>query len=223
MTQQEISEDVRKIVERQLGLEDYASAHSTPLPPLLQELVAETEREMGLRAAMLSGHVQGSFLQTLVASLRATRVLEIGMFTGCTALMMAEALPEDGRLITCEIDPAAISFARRFFERSQHGGKIEVREGPALETLRSLEGPFEFVFIDADKGNYVNYYEAALPLLSDGGLIVADNVLWMGQVLDPQSDDARAIVAFSEHVTRDERVVNVLINIRDGLMLIRRR
>jgi caffeoyl-CoA O-methyltransferase len=223
MTQQEPSEDAKKIVERQLGLEAYASAHTTPLPRLLQELVAETEREMGLGAGMLSGHVQGSFVQMLVARVRAKRVLEIGMFTGFTALMMAEALAEDGRVITCEIDPNAIAFARRFFDRSPYGRKIDVREGPALDTLRSLEGPFEFVFIDADKGNYVNYYEAALPLLSDGGLIVADNVLWGGQVLDPKDEEAQAIVAFNEHVLRDERVVNVILNMRDGLMVIRRR
>ena len=145
------------------------------------------------------------------------------MFTGFSALMMAEALREGGRLITCDIDPDAIAFARRFFARSPHGSKIEVREGPALETLHSLEGPFDLVYLDADKANCINYYEATLPLLSPHGLIAVDNVLWMGQVLDPKDEEARAVVAFNEHVLRDERVVNLTLNMRDGLMLIRRK
>lgn len=223
MPGQELSQDALAIVARQVQLEQYAGAHSTPLPPLVQELVEETEKQMGLRALMLSGQIQGAFLQMLVASVRARRVLELGMFTGFSALMMAEALPDDGQLITCEIDPEAIAFARRFFARSPHGSKIEVREGPALETLKSLEGPFDLVYLDADKANYIKYYEAALALLSPNGLIAADNVLWMGQVLDPKDEEAWAAVKFNEHVLRDERVVHVILNIRDGLMLIRRR
>ena len=223
MPEQELSQDALNILGRQVQLEQYAAAHSTPLPPLLQELVEETEKQMGLRALMLSGQIQGTLLQILVASLGAKRVLEIGMFTGFSALVMAQALPDDGQLIACEIDPQAIAFARRYFARSPHGSKIEVREGPALETLKSLERPFDLVYLDADKGNYINYYEATLPLLSPNGLIAADNVLWMGQVLDPQDEEAQAAVAFNEHVQRDERVVNVILNIRDGIMLIRRR
>ena len=221
MAGQGLSQDALAIVARQVQLEQYAAAHSTPLSPLLQKLVVETEKQMGLRSLMLSGHIQGALLQTLVAAVRARRVLEIGMFTGFSALMMAEALPDDGELITCDIDPEAIAFARRFFARSPHGRKIEVREGPALETLKSLEGPFDLVYLDADKANYVNYYEATLPLLSLHGLIAADNVLWMGQVLDPKDEEARAAVAFNDHVMRDERVINVILNIRDGLMLVR--
>jgi caffeoyl-CoA O-methyltransferase len=203
-------------------IEDYAVRHSTPLPPLLQELVAETEREMGARAGMLSGPLVGLLLQSLAASVRAKRILEIGMFTGFSAQMMAAALPDDGELITCDRDEKAIALAKKYFARSPHGHKIDVREGPALETLRTLDGPFDLVFIDADKGNYINYYEAALPLLAPFGVIAVDNVLWSGRVLDPKEEDDRAIVAFNEHVHRDERVTNVLLSVRDGVMLIRR-
>jgi caffeoyl-CoA O-methyltransferase len=203
-------------------IEEYAVRQSEPLPPLLQELVAETEREMGERAGMLSGPLVGLLLQTLAASVRAKRILEVGMFTGFSAQMMAAALPDDGELITCDRDEKAIAVAKKYFERSPDGHKIDVREGPALDTLRTLDGPFDLVFIDADKGNYINYYEAALPLLAPFGVIAVDNVLWSGRVLDPKEEDDRAIVAFNEHVRRDERVTNVLLSVRDGVMLIRR-
>lgn len=209
--------------EKMMQLEDYAVRHSTPLPPLLEELVATTREKMGNRSLMICGQLEGTLLQMLAASVGARRILEIGMFTGFSALMMAAALPDDGELITCDIDPEAIALARSFFARSPHGSKIDIREGPALDTLKTLEGPFDLVFIDADKENYVAYYEAALPLLAPNGVIAVDNVLWMGRVLDPQDESDRAIVAFSERVHRDERVWNVLLPIRDGLMLIRRK
>ena len=205
-------------------IETYAAAHTTALPALLEELIAETKREMGALAGMLSGQLEGTLLQMLVASLGAKRVLEIGMFTGFSALMMAAALPDDGRLITCDVNAKAIAFAKRYFARSPHGNKIEVREGPALDTLKTLQGPFDFIFIDADKPNYGNYYEAALPLLAPNGIIAVDNVLWSGNVLDPKADDenARAIVEFNRHVQEDARVTNVIVTIRDGLTLIKK-
>jgi caffeoyl-CoA O-methyltransferase len=204
-------------------IEAYAAAHTTPMPPLLQELTSRTEEEFGERAGMLSGQLAGSLLQFLVAMSGARRVLEIGMFTGFSAQMMAAALPEDGRIVTCDVDPKAIGLAKEFYARGPHAGKIEVREGPALETLKTLEaGSFDFIFIDADKGNYGNYYEAALPLLAPGGTIAVDNVLWSGRVLDPKEDDDRAIVAFNERVRNDARVRCVLLTVRDGVMLIRR-
>jgi caffeoyl-CoA O-methyltransferase len=202
-------------------IEAYAAAHTTPLEPLLQELVAETQREFGGRATMLSGETVGGLLQTLIAISGARRVLEIGMFTGCSALMMAAALPDDGQLITCDIDETAIALAKRYFQRSPHGHKIDVREGRALETLASLKGPFDVVFIDADKDNYINYYEAALPLLAQDGVIAVDNVLWSGNVLSPKERDDHAIVAFNAHVAADERVSQALLTVRDGVMLIR--
>jgi len=204
-------------------IERYAMAHTTPLPPLLEELVGVTQERFGQRARMLSGQLEGTLLQMLIASMGARRVLEIGTFTGFAAQMMAAALPDGGELITCDIDPEAIEVARSFFERSPHGRKISLREGPALETMRSLEPGFDLVFIDADKENYIKYYEQTLPLLAPNGLIVVDNVLWSGRVLDPKDDSDRAIVAFNDHIARDERVTQVILTVRDGVMLIRKK
>ena len=204
-------------------IEEYSAAHSTPVPPLLEELVAVTKEKMGARAMMLSGQLEGTLLQMLAASLGARRILEIGTFTGFSALMMAAALPEDGELITCDIDPEAIAVARSYFQRSEHGGKILVKEGPALDTMKTLQGPFDLVFIDADKTNYIAYYEAALPLLSPSGAIAVDNVLWSGHVLEPKEESGRAIVAFNDHVSKDDRVTQVILTVRDGVMLIRPR
>ena len=159
-------------------IEDYAEAHTTPLLPLIEELVQDTHKQFAERAGMLSGPLVGNFLQTLVATTRARRVLEVGTFTGFGALMMAGALGEEGELITLELSSKHAQFARSFFNRSEHGGKVRLIEGPALESIQSLAAPFDVVFIDADKPNYVNYYESALPLLSEHGVIVADNVLW---------------------------------------------
>ena len=204
------------------GVEDYAIAHSSSMPLLLQELAETTTEGMGDRARMLSGPLVGMLLQMLVASTRATRVLEIGTFTGFSALMMAQSLPEDGELVTCECDPEVLAVARAFFVRSEHGSKIRVIEGSALDSLRTVRGPFDLVFIDADKANYTAYYEATLPLLSQSGLIAVDNVLWSGKVLDPQEEDDFAIAAFNDHVQGDSRVTNVVLPVRDGVMLIAR-
>ena len=204
-------------------IEQYAEGHTTPLPALVEELVRETQSQFGALAGMLSGPMVGQFLQTLVASTRAQRVLEVGTFTGFSALMMAGGLPAGGELMTLELSAKHAEFARSFFDRSDYGGKIWLMEGPALDSIRSLSGPFDLVFIDADKPNYVNYYEAALPMLSDHGVIVADNVLWSGEVLDPKEDNARAIAAFNEHVAADERVTQVMLPVRDGLLVIRKR
>jgi caffeoyl-CoA O-methyltransferase len=153
----------------------------------------------------------------------ARRALEVGTFTGFSALMMAAALPDDGEVVTLELSAEHAAFARSFFERSEHGHKVRLVEGPAPESLKGLAGPFDLVFIDANKTGYVDYYEAALPLLSERGVIAVDNVLWSGEVLDPKDDDARAIVAFNEHVAQDERVTQVMLTVRDGILLIRRR
>jgi caffeoyl-CoA O-methyltransferase len=171
------------------------------------------------RPQMQVDAIEGRFLKMLVRLTGARTILEIGMFTGYSALMMAEGLPDDGRLITCEVDPKAEAIARRYFSESPHGHKITVRMGPALETIKALAGPLDLVFIDADKANYSNYYEASLPLLKPGGLIVADNVLWSGKVLDPQEADDHAIVAFDRAVQSDSRVENVCLTVRDGMML----
>ena len=205
-------------------IEDYASASTTPEPDLLQEVARETEA-LGDRARMLTGRLEGRLLNFLVGLLRPRQVLEIGCFTGYSALSMAEALPEGGKLYTCEISREHADIAQANFDRSPFGDRIELCFGPALDTIASLEGPFGFVFVDADKANYPAYYEAVLPKLAEGGLIAFDNVLWSGRVLDDadQTDDTRAIRALNERLARDDRVEVVMLTVRDGLTLVRRR
>jgi caffeoyl-CoA O-methyltransferase len=204
-------------------IEAYAEAHTEVPSPLFEELREATYAEMK-SPQMQVGRLEGSFLRMLVRLTRARRVLELGMFTGYSGLMMAEALPDDGgQLITCDIDPKAEAMARRFFARSPHGKKIEIRMGPALETIAQLQGELDLVFIDADKENYSNYFDAVLPKLRQGGLIVADNTLWSGRVLDPQSTSDRAIAAFNDKVAKDPRVEKVQLTVRDGMTLIYKR
>ncbi len=203
------------IVNREI--ERYAEAHSQVLPALLDELTGVTKARFGRQAGMISGPLTGALLQILAASVQARRILEIGMFTGFSALMMAAALPEDGELITCDVNVETSELARGFFDRSSFGKKITIRLGPALETVETLQGPFDLVFIDADKENYRAYYEAALPLLAPNGVIAVDNVLWSGRVLDPKDASDRAIAEFNDHVQRDQRVTNVLLSVRDGV------
>ena len=200
------------------AVEQYAHDHTRPESDLFRRLREETFREMQY-PQMQVGRIEGQFLKLLVRLVGARRVLEIGMFTGYSGLMMAEGLPDDGRLITCDVDPKAEAIARRYFAESGHGHKIEVRMGPALETIKTLDGPLDMVFIDADKTNYSNYYEAVMGLVRPGGLIVADNVLWSGEVVNPQDESARAIAAFNERVQQDPRVENVCLTVRDGMML----
>jgi caffeoyl-CoA O-methyltransferase len=203
------------------AVEKFAHDHTKPESDLYQRLRDETYEKMQA-PQMQVGRIEGKFLKLLVQLVGARSVLEIGMFTGYSTLMMAEGLPEDGRLVTCDIDPQAEAIARRYFAETPHGHKIEVRMGPALESISTLTGPFDLIFIDADKTNYVNYYEATMTLLRSGGLIVADNVLWSGRVLDPQDLDTRGIVSFDQHVQADERVENVCLTVRDGMMLVRK-
>jgi caffeoyl-CoA O-methyltransferase len=203
-------------------LERYALEHTTREGPLLARLAAETRARMP-GWAMQIGPVEGTFLRLLVRSIGARRIVEIGMFTGYSALMMAEALPDDGRLVTCDVDPEAEAIARRYFAESPHGHKIEVRMGLALQTLRALGGPVDLMFIDADKESYGAYYEEAIRLLRPGGLVVADNALWSGRVLHPADGDDRAIAAFNARVAADPRVEHVLLTVRDGIMLARKK
>jgi caffeoyl-CoA O-methyltransferase len=150
-------------------------------------------------------------------------VLEIGTFTGYSALSMAAALPDDGRIDTCDIEPAHVEVARRYIVRSPHGGKITIHLGPALDTIAQLDGDFDLVFIDADKPNYASYFEAVLPRLSERGLIAIDNTLWSGRVLQPEDDHSVAIAALNDRIVADERVVAVQLTVRDGVTLVRRR
>jgi caffeoyl-CoA O-methyltransferase len=200
------------------AIEKHAHDHTSPESELLGRLRDETYAGMR-NPQMQVGRIEGRFLKMLASLMNARRVLEIGMFTGYSALMMAEGLPDDGRVITCDVDPEAEAVARRYFAESPVGHKIEVRMGPALDTIATLSEPLDMVFIDADKANYSNYYDACFPLVRPGGLIVADNVLWSGRVLDPQDEDSRAIVAFNRKVQADPRVENVLLTVRDGMMV----
>jgi caffeoyl-CoA O-methyltransferase len=204
-------------------IEQYTHDLTSPRPPLFDELREVTYASMA-SPHMQVGRVEGTLLKTLCALMDARRVLEIGTFTGFSALCMAEALPDDGEVVTCDIDPEVTRVARAFFDRSPHGHKITIRLGDALETVRRLpaDQPFDLVFLDADKERYATYYDAVLPLLRTGGLLVADNTLWSGRVLAPAHATDRAIVAFNRRVTDDPRVENVLLSVRDGMMLARK-
>jgi caffeoyl-CoA O-methyltransferase len=203
-------------------IERYAEQHTTPPEPLLAELARET-RETLEAPQMLTGTVEGRFLELLVYASRAKRVLELGTYSGYSALSMAAGLPRDGRIDTCELDENRAAVARRYIDQSRYADRIQIHLGPALETIDRLEGDFDFVFIDADKPNYMNYYEAVLPRLTERGFIAADNTLWSGRVLDDSDDDegTRAIKSFNEHVESDPRVSSVMLTVRDGVTLIR--
>lgn len=200
----------------------FAHDHTEPEKDLYVRLREETYRTMS-NPEMQVDRIEGQFLKLLVRITRARLILEIGTFTGFSALMMAEALPDDGRLITCEIDPGAEAIARRYFAESPDGHKIDLHMGPALETIRLLSGPLDLVFIDADKPNYSNYYRACFPLVKPCGLIVADNVLWSGRVTDPKDESDHALVAFNNLVQSDPRIENVCLTVRDGIMLVWKR
>jgi caffeoyl-CoA O-methyltransferase len=201
-------------------IEEYAAAHTTPPSGQLAEVVADTQEAMP-SPRMMSGLVEARLLEGLVAISGARRALEVGTFTGFGALTMAAALPDDGEVITLELDEDTAAVARAHFERSEHGGKIELVVGDAREQLAKLDGPFDLVYIDAWKRDYVHYYEAALTLLSPRGVIVADNVLWSGTVIDDSIEEGSTVAmrAFNDHVQADPRVHNVLLTVGDGLML----
>lgn len=173
------------------------------------------------RANMQVAPEQGQFLQLLVRLLGARRILEIGTFTGYSALSMALALPRGGRIVCCDLSEEWTSVARRYWKKARVDGRISLRLGPALETLQGLKGRFDLVFIDADKSNYAKYYERALRLLRKGGVIAIDNTLWYGRVIDrrDQSVDTRAVRAFNRKLHRDPRVDLSLVPIGDGLTL----
>jgi len=203
-------------------IEDYAHDHTENEGELLAQLEKETYETLEI-PQMTTGRIEGRFLKMLAQLIGARRILEIGAFGGYASLSMAEALPDDGELITCDVDPIAIRFAKRFFSKSEHGKKITLMEGPALESLKTLSGPLDMAFIDADKENYGNYYEVILPMIRPGGLIVVDNVLWSGRVLNPVDASDKAIHQFNEKIKNDARVESVLLTVRDGIYCIRKR
>ena len=204
-------------------IETYAETHSMPESSVCRALREETQRTMEY-AQMVVGPLEGAFLKMMTQLVGATRVLEIGMFTGYSALCFAEALPAQGTVITCEVDEQPAALARRYMAQSPVGGKISIRMGPALDTMRTLSGPFDLIFIDADKANYLNYYRRSLALLAPNGVILIDNVLWSGEVLKQPPPDAStaAIQELNRTVSADPRVTAVLVTIRDGILVVRR-
>lgn len=203
----------------------YVEAHAVPEPALLSELREETLRSLP-DPQMQVGPVEGGLLRLLVQISGARRVLEVGTYSGYSALCMAAGLPADGKLVTCDVDPVATEVARRYFDRSPHGSRIEIRLGPAIETIADFAArgaSFDFVFIDADKQGYVDYWDAVIPMLPSGGIVVADNTLWGGRVLAPESASDHGIARFNRRVADDDRVDQVLLAIRDGVMIARKR
>jgi caffeoyl-CoA O-methyltransferase len=205
-------------------VQSYAEQYSSPEEPLLQE-VARATREQHAQAQMLSGHLQGKFLENISRLLQPRRILEIGSFTGYSALCLAAGLAPGGRLHTLELREEDARTAQENFNRSPLGEKIILHVGNALSIIPTLHEEWDMVFLDADKTGYIDYYELVLPLLRQNGLILADNVLFHGEVLQPplSGKNAKAIQAFNAHVQQDERVEQVLLTIRDGLMLIRKK
>lgn len=174
---------------------------------------------------MMVGVLEGRFLEFLVRQTKARNILEIGTFTGWSSISMAFGLPEGGRIVSCDVNEETTAIARRYAEEAGVADRIDYRLGPGLETIDSLDGPFDLVFIDADKPNYVSYYEAVLPKLADDGMVIADNVLWSGRVADESNDDENtlAIRAFNDHVMEDDRIECVMLTVRDGMTLIRKK
>jgi len=203
--------------------EKYAADHTSPLSALLEEIEDFTLTQTPY-PGMLTGRVEGRFLQLAIGLSGAQRIVDIGTFTGYSALAMAEVLPDDGRVLTIENNPGHAGIARNFFDRSPHGFKITLQVGEALEILGTLpDEQTDLVFIDADKQSYRAYYREAMRIVRAGGLILADNALWYGRVFNPKDDDSRAVAAFNEVVNADERVEKLFLTIRDGVYLIRKR
>lgn len=204
-------------------IEAYAEAHSWAESDVCRALREDTYRSMEF-PNMVVGPLEGAFLKMMARVVQAKRVLEVGTFTGYSALCFAEALPPDGRVITCDIDAQSVALAKTHWAKSPYGGKIEARLGPAGETLSMLAGPFEVIFIDADKINYVTYYRRALELLAPRGVILIDNVLWSGDVLQSKGVDSStaAIQELNRIIASDRSVHAVLMTIRDGIFVVRK-
>jgi caffeoyl-CoA O-methyltransferase len=205
------------------SIDNYATAHSAPEPELLQELARETHLKTTM-PRMLSGHLQGRFLSTLSKLVQPKLIVEIGTFTGYAALCLAEGLQADGKLITIDTNDETSSIAKRYFSRSPYASQIELRNADATQEVQNIDGPIDLVFIDADKENYNRYFELVIGKMRKGGMIVADNVLWSGKVVQPvkpNDKETMALMSFNEMTSKDARVEPFLLPLRDGLMLLR--
>ncbi len=203
------------------SVDAYVEAHTTAERAELRALADETRATLS-SPGMLSGPVAGRLLEFLGFLARPRLVLELGTYSGYSALTMAAALPPEGRIVTCEVSEEHAAFAQRHIDASPYADRIEIRRGPALRTIAELDGPFDLVFIDADKRGYPDYYDAVVPKLAPSGLIVIDNTLQGGEVVDPHREQAQIMDAFNDHVLADPRTVNVMLTVRDGVTLVRR-
>lgn len=204
-------------------LSEYCEKHSDPENDTLFQLNRQTHLKV-MMPRMLSGHLQGRFLSMITHMIKPRLVLEIGTYTGYSALCMAEGLADGGRIITLDVNAEIEAFTRSHFEKSGLGGKIDYRIGNAMELIPAMNETFDMVFIDADKINYLNYYQLVFDKVRTGGFIVADNVLWSGKVLQEKKDkDTAAICAFNDFVSADTRVEKTLLPIRDGLFVVRKK
>jgi caffeoyl-CoA O-methyltransferase len=206
----------------QQAIERYAENHTTDHSELIKELIRVSDKNLE-HIDMLSGRLVGRLLSLLIKISGARRVLEVGTFTGYSALTMAEALPDDGELFTCEYNERYENIARTFFDKSKAGSKITLLMGKALATIPTITGSFDFVFLDADKINYPSYYELILPRLEQGGIMVVDNVFWSGEVLDSESEKGRAIDELNTKIRDDDSVEQVMLPVRDGVTVLRKK
>lgn len=204
-------------------IQDYSDKHTTVASSLLEKIDRETNLNV-LRPRMLSGHVQGRILSMIAHMIKPQCVLEIGTYTGYSALCMAEGLPEDGKLYTIDINEELEPIVQQYFEESDYKEQLQYLIGNAMDLIPTIEEKFDLVFIDADKVNYLNYYEQVIGKMNTGGFIIADNILWSGKVTaspKPNDKDTKALIEFNQRVHDDARVENVLLPVRDGLMILR--
>ena len=197
---------------------DYCRQHSRADSPLLSEIEKYTWENEDV-PQMISGPLVGKFLQSIIIMMNAKQIVEVGTFTGYSALQMAESIPGSGEIHTCELMEKHAKTAQAFFNRSEHGSKIIIHKGPALQSLEQLRsGNFDMAFIDADKANYLEYYKRCLTLVRSGGTIILDNMLWGGNVMNPKDVDSKSIRRTGDFIHKDKRVFNTLLPVRDGLM-----
>lgn len=205
-------------------LEEYIEQHTTPEDEVLYELNRQTHLK-AIKPRMLSGHVQGIFLKMISRMIRPKRVLEIGTYTGYSAICLSEGIPEGGKLITIEQDQELEDFIRYYLRKAGKHSVIDLKIGDALNEVDSLEGPFDLVFIDAEKKDYLTYYKKIKPKLKPGGFVMADNTLWSGKVIEKNSGndpETAGVIEFNHYVQHDTEVENILLPLRDGIMMLRK-